>query len=246
MTTDDTLALLERLKLPGMADSFKSLLTLGIHQRPSIEDALARLALAEELSRNERRTTYYLNLAKLRYSAQIEQIKCGVARNFSADQLQTLAEGSWIRRAENVLITGATGCGKSYLACALGARACQLGFKTIYLGMARLLEKIGTAKFDQTYVIMLDALAKTDLLILDDFGLHEITHTGRIALLQILEDRYGKGATIITSQIPIEHWYDYLNEPTLADAIIDRLAAKAHKIELKGESMRRQTSPKTT
>ena len=153
-----------------------------------------------------------------------------------------LADASFIERAENVLITGATGCGKSYLACALGRLACTHGYKVLYLGMTRFLEKVAQAKLEGTYVKLLNQIEKNQLIILDDFGLHPLDNTTRLALLQILEDRYAKKSIIITSQLPIKNWFEYINEPTLADAIKDRLSANANKIELKGESLRKQKS----
>jgi DNA replication protein DnaC len=147
-----------------------------------------------------------------------------------------------VERAENVLITGSTGCGKSYLACALGRHACSMGYKVLYLGMTRFLEKINQSKLEGNYVKLLNQIEKNQLIILDDFGLHPLDSITRLALLQMLEDRYGKKSVIITSQLPVKNWFDYINEPTLADAIMDRMTANAHKIELRGESLRKQKS----
>ena len=155
-----------------------------------------------------------------------------------------LADGMFIDRAENILITGATGCGKSYLACALGRQACSLGYRVIYFGMNRFLEKIAQSKLDGTFIKMLNQIEKTHLLILDDFGLTPLDSISRLALLQVLEDRYERRSVIITSQLPVMKWYDFIGEPTLADAIMDRLAGNAHRIELKGESMRKKKPEK--
>jgi DNA replication protein DnaC len=155
-----------------------------------------------------------------------------------------LADGLFIDRAENILITGATGCGKSYLACALGRQACSLGYRVIYFGMNRFLERIAQSKLDGTFIKMLNQIEKTHLLILDDFGLTPFDSISRLALLQVLEDRYERRSVIITSQLPVMKWYDFIGEPTLADAIMDRLAGNAHRIELKGESLRKKKPEK--
>jgi DNA replication protein DnaC len=155
-----------------------------------------------------------------------------------------LADGLFIERAENILITGATGCGKSYLACALGRQICSLGYRVLYFGMNRFLEKVSQSKLDGTFIKLLNQIEKTHLLILDDFGLTPLDNISRLAILQILEDRYGKKSIMITSQLPVVKWYDFIGEPTLADAIMDRLAVNAHRIELKGESLRKKKSEK--
>jgi DNA replication protein DnaC len=155
-----------------------------------------------------------------------------------------LADGLFIERAENILITGATGCGKSYLACALGRQICSLGHRVLYFGMNRFLERVSQSKLDGTFIKLLNQIEKTHLLILDDFGLTPLDNISRLAILQILEDRYGKKSIMITSQLPVVKWYDFIGEPTLADAIMDRLAVNAHRIELKGESLRKKKSEK--
>ena len=149
-----------------------------------------------------------------------------------------LADCSYITRGQNILITGATGCGKSYLACALGHQAGVKGYRVLYLNINRFMEKINTAKLDGSYLKILNQLEKTHLVILDDFGLQPLEHQVKLALLQLLEDRYGCKPVIITSQLPVAKWHEYFNEPTLADAILDRLTANAHRFELKGESLR--------
>jgi DNA replication protein DnaC len=240
MNTTETLQQLHELKLNGMGASYRTQLELPVHQQLEAHELIAQLVQAELLARNNERAASYLKQAKLRITAMPEQINCSVTRNLTKQQLSTLIEGYYIKQGETVLITGATGCGKSYLACALGHQACMQGYKTMYLNMNRLIEKITLAKLDGTYLKLLNHLERVPLLILDDFGLQPLNHVVKLALLQILEDRYAKRPVIITSQLPVSKWHGYINEPTLADAILDRLTAKAQRIELKGESMRRK------
>ena len=170
------------------------------------------------------------------------KLHCNAQRNLAREQLMILADGGFIDRAENVLITGYTRCGKSYLACALALQACSLGYRTLYVGFNRFIEQISQSKLDGTFVKLLDQIERTRLVILDDFGLQSFDATTHIALLQILEDRYAKQAIIVTSQLPVSKWYDLINDPTLADALMDRLTANAHRIELEGETLRRKKS----
>ncbi len=238
MNTTETLQQLQQLKLHGMAAAYRSQLDLPMHQQLETHELIAQLAQTELLTRNNDRTTLYLKLAKLRLAATPEQIECSPARNLTKQQLATLLEGQHIKQGETVLITGPTGCGKSYLACALGHQACIQGYKTLYLNMNRLVEKITLAKLDGSFIKLLNHFERVSLIILDDFGLQVLDQTAKLALLQILEDRYGRKSVIVTSQLPVAKWHEYIKEPTLADAILDRLTAKAVRIELKGESRR--------
>ena len=238
MNTSETVNQLNHLRLSGMADAYKAIASMPIHEQLSIHQAMARLTEAEIQHRMHQKTEMYLRLSKLRYNCVLEQIECSVSRNFNKEQLIQLSDCSFIERAENILITGSTGSGKSYLACALGRQACSLGYRVLYLSMTKFIERINQSKLDGTYVRMIDQLDKNHLIILDDFGLQPMNDVSRLTLLQILEDRYDKKSMIITSQLPIGKWYDYINEPTLADAIMDRLSAKANKIDLKGDSLR--------
>jgi DNA replication protein DnaC len=240
MNTTETLHQMQQLRLQGMQQAYKSQLELPMDQQLEGHDLLAHLVQSEQLARSNEKTTYYLKLAKLRLPATIEQIECGPTRNLTKQQLATMAEGRYLQQGENILITGATGCGKSYLACALGHQACLLGYKTTYLNMNRLIEKVTLSKLDGSYIKLLNHLERQTLIILDDFGLQNLGQEVRLTLLQLLEDRYGKKSIIVTSQLPIAKWYEYINDPTLADAILDRLTANAHRIELKGESLRRK------
>lgn len=243
MNTTQTLEQMQKLRLGGMAATYKLQLELPLHQQPESHELIAQLVQAEMLQRDNERTALYLKLAKLRVPAVPEQVECTVGRNLSKQELSTLLQCHYIRQAEPVLITGATGCGKSYLACALGYQACLQGYKTLYLNMNRLIEKITLSKLDGSYLKLLNFFERVPLIILDDFGLVPLSQDMRVALLQILEDRYGRKTVIITSQLPVAKWHDYIGEATLADAILDRLTAKAHRIELKGESMRRKKQP---
>lgn len=178
----------------------------------------------------------------MRLPASIEQIQCSAACNLTKQQLALLSEGHYLQQGENILITGATGCGKSFLACALGHQACLQGYKTAYLNMNRLIEKVTLSKLDGSYIKLLNHLERQTLIVLDDFGLAPMTQEIRLTILQLLEDRYGKKSIIITSQLPVAKWYEYINDATLADAIMDRMTANAIRIDLKGESLRRKKS----
>lgn len=240
MNTQETLSQLEKLKLHGMSKAYQGVLAMPVQEQPSLHQFMARMTQAEILERDHKRTQSNIKRSKMRYNAVLEQVECTTSRNINRDHLETLADCSYIYRGENILITGATGCGKSYLACALGRQACNFGYKVMYLGMMRFMEMINQSYIDGTFIKQINMIQKTDVLILDDFGLQNINANQRMALLQVLEDRYAAKSTIITSQLPVANWHTYINESTLADAIMDRLTANAHRFELKGESRRKK------
>jgi len=239
MNTNETLHQLRELKLKGMATAYQAQLELPMDQHLDGHEMIAQLTQAELNARINERTAYYLKLAKLRIPATPEQVKCTATRNLTKQQLAVLLQTDYIRQGQPILITGPTGCGKSFLACALAHHACQMGYRTQYYSMTRFLERVTLAKLDGSYLKLLSHLERTPLIILDDFGLQPIDQNTRLTLLQMLEDRYNRRSVIITSQIPVAKWHEYLNDPTLADAIMDRLTAKAIRIELKGESLRK-------
>ena len=244
MNVQTTVDQLRKLKLSGMARAYEAALAMPVHEQLTADLLIGRLAEAELQQRINQKTELYLRQSKLRYAAHIEQVYCNPARNFTQDQLLSLADGLYLEKAANILITGKTGCGKSYLACALGRQACAQGHRVVYFGMNRFLEKVTQSKLDGTFIKLLNQVEKAHLLILDDFGLHPMDGISRLAMLQILEDRYGKKSTIITSQLPVVKWFDFIGEPTMADAIMDRLAGNAHRVELQGDSLRKNKSDK--
>ena len=240
MNTQETIIQLKDMKLKGMAVSLETIINLPVQARPTLELAIARMVEAELQDRRDRKTEMYLKTSRLRYTALLEDVICGTDRNFTKEDLAVLSDCSFIRRHENLLIQGKCGCGKSFLACALGRQACILGYRTVYLNMNSFVEKVAISKLDGSFLKMITSLEKNDLIILDDFGLQPMDMNTRLALLQILEERYERKSVIIASQLPIAKWYDYIGDATLADAIMDRLVANANKIELKGESMRQR------
>ena len=240
MNTQITLDHLSQLKLHGMSRAYQALLSMPLQDQPSLNQFMARLAEAEIQERAQKKTEMFLLQSKLRYNAVLEQVYCNTNRNLEREKLMMIADCSFIERAENLLITGSTGCGKSFLSCAIGRQACIFGYRTMYFGMNRFLERISTSKLEGTYVKLLNQLEKTHLIILDDFGLQPLDSFTRLALLQILEDRYGKKSVIIASQLPVSKWYEYIGESTIADAIMDRLSVNAHRFELAGQSLRKK------
>ena len=240
MNTNQTVQQLQQLKLHGMAASYQTQLEIPLHQQMDAHELIAHLSQSELLTRTNERTAYYLKLAKLKLNALPESIECSSTRNITKQQLNTLLQGQYIQSGEPILITGPTGSGKSYFACALAHQACILGYRTVYFNMNRFIEKITLTKLDGSYLKQINHFERTPLIIFDDFGLQPLDQHSKLALLQILEDRYAKKSVIITSQLPVAKWYEFINEPTIADAIMDRLTAKAHRIELKGESLRKK------
>lgn len=242
MNVQATIDQLEKMRLQGMANVYKAVSSSLIHEQPSIDQFMARLAEAEQLDRLQRKTIMYLKTSKLRYQTSLEEVNCSTERNLSKDVLLKLVDCGFIKRAENILITGMTGTGKSFLACAIGRQACHLGIRTLYLGMNKFIEKVALSKVDGTFIKLINLIEKNELIILDDFGLQPLDANVRLALLQILEDCYQRKSVIVTSQLPVSKWHDYIREPTLADAILDRLLSNANRIELEGPSLRDRNS----
>lgn len=227
------------LRLMGMMGRYKSLQETNQIHGLSLQEGLELLFLAESEYRNHRRTDRLIQMAKFRYQASISEINYLPSRNLDRTTVVALSDNSYIQKGNFVVITGATGCGKSYVATALGYQACHMGYKTIYVPMKTMLDQLKMAKIDGTYLKYLDRIAKCNLLIIDDFGLSNLDKLQAIDLMEIIEDRHAKKATIIASQIPIAAWYDIIPDSTIADAILDRIVHTAIRIELKGDSLRK-------
>ncbi len=240
MNTKQSLEQMKELKLMGMAASYKSQLEQPVNQQLEGHELIAHLLQAETLHRGNDRMESLLKAARLRFNVMAVDIECSADRNLSKSTWSNLLEGNYITEGENVLITGATGCGKSMVACALAHQACLMGIKTRYFNMNRLIETIIMARTEGSYVRLLNQLEKIPVIILDDFGIQNLNKNTKLALLQIMEDRYAKKSLIITSQVPVSGWHAYLDELTLADAIMDRMTARCHRIELKGDSRRKK------
>ncbi len=208
------------------------------------DEMVAMLVDSEWDDRHNRAIARSMTNARFRYKATIEQLDYSQERGIDKNQLYRLADGGFISKKENILLTGSTGTGKSFLASAIGNQACQLGFKVLYANTARLLAQLKIAKADGSAIKELMKIEKMDLLILDDFGIQPFDQPGRASLLEVIEDRHGKRSTIITSQLPVKQWYEVIGESTVADAILDRIVHSAQRIELKGESLRKKWNRK--
>lgn len=239
MLTHPTLEKLQTLRLSGMRKALSEQQQMPQIDSLGFEERLGLLIDREVTERENRRLETQLKKAKLRHSCCLEDLEIKASRGLDKTLILTLAACTWIARGINVLICGPTGVGKSYLACALGHKACLEGYSVLYLRLPRLFEELRLAKADGRYGKLMLGYAKTDLLILDDWGLTPMTDPQRRDLLEILEDRYGKRSTIVTSQLPVPAWHEAIGDPTLADAILDRLVHNAYKIGLKGDSMRK-------
>jgi DNA replication protein DnaC len=245
MLNQPTIHALRSLKLTGMADAYTQQLEQPEVQRLSFDERLALLVDRETTHRESRRQRRLLQLARLRQSACVEDIDYQHKRGLERSVVASLIACDWIRSRHNLHITGPTGAGKSWLACAFGHQACRQGLSVRYERTPRLLDGLRIARGDGSFHRRLALLARTDLLILDDFGIKPLQQSERHDLLELIEDRHGLRSTLITSQLPIGAWHEYLNDPTVADALLDRLTSGAHRLELKGESMRKKTAALT-
>lgn len=244
MLLEQTLIRLRELRLDAMAAALEEQQAVPDVRDLSFEDRLGLLVEREATAREDRRLSGLLRQARLRLPASIEELDLRSPRGLDRSYVLRLAGSDWIRHHEVVLATGATGTGKTFLACALAQAACRHGLSTRYFRLSRLLEELALARADGSYPKLMNRLQKTRLLVLDDFGLAPLGESERRDLLEVLEDRVGRQSTLVASQLPFEHWHEAIGDATLADAILDRLVHHAHRITLKGGSMRRQ-KPKT-
>jgi len=244
----NTLGKLRKMKFFGMFHAFKTCLETGQTTEYTADELLAHLVEAEWDDRQNRRIDRSIFYARFRYKASVENIHYHADRSIDRNQIMRLADCSFISRYENLLITGSTGIGKSYVASAIGHQACIMGYRVLYASTPKLFAKLKMAKADGSYIKEIAKVERQQLLILDDFGIQPFDAQSRAALMEIIEDRHGKTSLIITSQLPVSKWYEVIGEKTIADAILDRIVHDAHRIELKGESMRkkRQLEPENS
>ena len=241
MLTQQTITHLRALRLDGMARAFEEQLGQPVAHGLGFEERFGLIVDREIAWRDTRRLERLLKHARLKHpGACIEDLNTDASRGLDAGLIASLAAGDWIRHGLSVIATGPTGVGKTWLACALGNAACRQGFSALYTRLPRLLEELRIAHGDASFGRRLAQLARTDVLILDDWTVAPITAPERNDLLEVLDDRTGARATIITSQLPLDKWYEYLAEPTIADAILDRIVHHSHRIALKGESLRKK------
>lgn len=238
--TTQTLTALRQLKLPGMAAALQSQLEqAGTYEGLAFTERLALLVEQECISREQRKQQRLIRQARFKLAATVQDIDYQHPRNLARPQMARLAQGEWIERAQNLLLTGPCGSGKTYIACALGHSACLRGYSTRYYRLSRLLLELTQAKADGSYHKQLRQLAKVQLLIIDDWGLDALKPAERHDLMEIMDDRHGHTSTVMISQLPTDQWYASIGDNTLADAILDRLMHNAHRLQLKGESMRK-------
>lgn len=235
-----TFSKMKQMKLYGMHGAFKTAVETGKSDDYTIDQFISMMVDAEFDDRNNRKIERAIKNARFHYKASIEDMIYETARNIDKTKLLRLAQCEFIDSSENILITGSTGAGKSYIATALGYQACIEGFRALYFNTTKLFSKLKMAKADGSYLKELAKIQRHNLVIIDDFGLQPLDNQNRIALLEIIEDRHNKGSIIVTSQIPVKGWYEVIGDKTIADAILDRLIHQSHRIELLGESMRRK------
>lgn len=240
----DTLDKMRRMRLHGMHRAFKTSIETATNERLTADEMTTMLTDSEWDDRHNRSIARMMHNAKFRYSATIEQIDYSKERGLDKNYVHRLADGEFIEKKENLLITGSTGTGKSFIASAIGHQACQQGYKVLYANATRLFAQLKIAKADGSAIKEMSRIEKQDLLIIDDFGIQPFDQGSRSCLLEIIEDRHGKRSTIITSQLPVKQWYEVIGEKTIADAVLDRIVHNAGRIDLKGESLRRKLSKK--
>lgn len=236
---EKTVDRLKEMKFHGMLRAFQMSFETGTNNELTTDEVVAHLVEEEWDDRYNRKITRSVINARFRYKASVEQMYFEADRGMDKNQVMRLADCTFINKRKNVLITGSTGIGKSYLACALGQQACTLGYRVLYFSTGKLFSKLKMAKADGSYINEIAKIERQHLLILDDFGITGLDTQSRAMLMEIIEDRHGKGSTILTSQVPVGQWHEVIGEKTIADAIMDRLIHNAHRLELTGESLRK-------
>jgi DNA replication protein DnaC len=242
---EQTVTKMKGMKFYGMARAFQASLESGKMNDLTADEMVAHLIDEEWDDRYNRKLERSMKNARFRYKASVEQMDFDTHRNMDKNQVMRLAECAFIDKKECVLITGSTGIGKSYLASALGQQACSLGYRVMYVSITKLFSKLKMAKADGSFINEIARIERQHLLILDDFGIQPLDAQSRAILMEIIEDRHGKGSTIITSQVPVVKWHEVIGEQTIADAIIDRLIHNAHRFDLTGESLRKKLNKKS-
>jgi len=246
MLTQQTLDKMNAMKLLGMTEALQQQLGSGEYLRLSFEERLGLLIDSEWTAREQRKLTRRLQVAKLRYLASLEDVDFKHPRGLDRSQVLSLGNCTWIKNHHNLLITGPTGIGKSYLVCAFVERACRGGHNATYLRLPRLLQQLAVARGDGSYSRILARLARLELLAIDDWLLAPLRDTERRDLIEVIEDRSERASTLIASQLPANDWHAAIGDPNLADSLCDRLLHNAHRLELKGPSLRRtKAAPKT-
>ena len=246
MNNEATITKMQKMKLYGMLRAFNQSLEAGMMSKVTADELLGHLIDAEWDDRHNRRLQRLIRAAKFRYQASLDEIDFNLDRGLDKNMLLRLSSSRWIEKRRDIIITGPTGVGKSFLASALGFQGCMYGFRVLYFNCSKLFSQIILSKADGTYNKELDRIQKQEMLILDDFALHPFDTQSRLSLLEIMEDRHGRGSTVISSQFPVKSWHEIIGEPTIADAICDRIIHSAYRIELKGESVRKKYAKKLT
>ncbi len=245
MLNEQSLEKLYAMKLNGMAEAFAEQLQQPNMAELSFEERFGLLVDRQWIWKEDRRMKRLLKTAKLKINACIADIDYKSPRGIDKSVILRLASCDWIKNAQNIIIIGPTGAGKTYLACALANRTCRSGYSSFYTRAPRLFQELAIARADGSYAKVMNKLAKTKVLLIDDLGLAPMTDPERRDLLEVIEDRQGLSSTIVASQLPLENWHDNIGDPTIADAILDRIVHNAHRINLKGDSMRKKRSTLT-
>lgn len=246
MINEATLEKMTAMRLCGMARAFRQTMETGSQQNFTIDELVGHMVDCEWEDRYNRRLERLLKAARFRYQASIEQIDFAAKRNLDKNLVLRMSDCGWLKKKENIIVTGPTGVGKSFLACALGHQACFQGYKVRYFNARKLFSFLKICKADGTYAKEVGTIQQQHLLIVDDFGLEHLDKQDRLNLFEVIEDRHGVQSTIITSQLPVMHWHEIIGDKTIADAICDRLIHSAHRLEIDGPTMRKKTAKKLT